>query len=257
MAGENGLRFVSAGLLAFLSAGSYAFALAIVVGFAASAVPLLAWRAREPQPAASPVDSSVAWAGSLAGLSAYSILVLGPTFLAVGGADAATVSVVFIVLAVYRAPFQITMGSAPRIMYLFEVSGRRPFAATPRGVMTLVLTASVGVGVLVAVVGDGVLGSIFGIGGVMAPLDHSLAAVLSIVGTGAIVATLALMATRIHAPVVVAWTIPAAIALTTLHLGGFSTTGTLLVLIVAALVTLGALLRLWDERDRGQPPSSI
>jgi hypothetical protein len=119
------------------------------------------------------------------------------------------VSALFIALAVYRAPYQLVLGALPAITRRFAqdlpgMDQSRIATASRRAglwllVMSLLAAASGWA------LGELVITPIFAAGGILEPIDHALAAALTILATGALLSSVALLALGRASRTLVAW----------------------------------------------------
>lgn len=199
--GENLVRAGAAMVLGIVNAAAWWYAVALLAGYG---VALLGLRGRIPGLRAEKVGDSqekerlLPVAASVAGISDHLMLVAAPTVLAASGASSALVSALFVALAVYRAPYQLVLGTLPAITRRFaqDLPGmdqsRIANASRRAGLWLLVMS------VLAAAsgwaLGELVVTPIFAAGGILEPIDHALAAALTILATGALLSSVALLA---------------------------------------------------------------
>jgi hypothetical protein len=257
--GENLVR-VAFGLVLFgVGASAAWFAGAIFSGFGVAVLGL----AYSPQPTVrSPLPDAdrTMWSASIGGLAAHSLLVLAPPGLALSGASAAAVSGVFLLLAVYRAPYQLLLGIAPDLAGRFggDLASQRQVAGGVSGpiVVTLTIATALLIGLVAAPVGEILLTPLLGVADLLTSWDHALAASLTVLVSASVVITMILTARRRNGLVVASWLLAAAPALVWLYLrGASSTTVAFLILNAAALAGLCILgwgLRPADRQFSGR-----
>ena len=107
---ENSLRAVAALVLWLFDAGPGAFALAILLGFGVvSLAPRPSLSVRETTQPTTRIYGS-----AIAGLLAYATLVMSPMIMAVKSANIIETSSTFILLALLRTPYQLSLGLVPK-----------------------------------------------------------------------------------------------------------------------------------------------
>ncbi len=210
--GENLVRAGAAMILGIVNAAATWYAVGLLAGYG---VALLGLRGRistlraEGAGDSLPKERLLPVAASVAGISDHLILVAAPTVLAASGASSESVSALFVALAVYRAPYQLVLGALPAITRRFaqDLSGMdqsRIATASRRAglwliVMSLLAAASGWV------FGESVITPIFAAGGLLEPIDHALAAALTILATGALLSSVALLALGRATRTLIAW----------------------------------------------------
>ena len=209
--GENLVRASAAIILGIVNAGARWYAIALLAGYA---VALLGLRgrntaARAESQGGSPRDRLLPVAASVAGISDHLILVAAPTVLAAAGASPELVSALFVALAVYRAPYQLVLGALPAITRRFtqDLPGmdQSRIAAASRRVGLWLVVISLIAAAFGWTLGELVITPIFAAGGILEPIDHALAAALTILATGALLSSVALLSLGRANRTLIAW----------------------------------------------------
>jgi hypothetical protein len=254
--GENLVRAGMAIILAFLEAGAIWYAVGILAGYS---VALIGLSGRTPQSAVdegstSNEDRLLPLSASTAGICDHLLLVAAPTVLATSSGNPALVSALFVAMAVYRAPYQVVLGLVPSMTRRF--TQRLPemsrldlrFHAQRIGLWTLLLTFVAGVvGVLL---GEAVIAPIFGAKGVLDPVDHALAAALTVVATGALICSVALLALAQAKRTMATWIVVALLTIGVAYRVGDTPTAVLSVMLAGlAAGSLALGLPLLASRD--------
>ncbi len=254
--GENLVRAGIAIILAFLEAGPIWYAVGILAGYS---VALIGLSGRTPQSAVdegstSNEDRLLPLSASTAGICDHLLLVAAPTVLATSSGNPALVSALFVAMAVYRAPYQFVLGLVPsmtrrftqRLPEMSRLDLRRH--AQRIGLWTLFLTFIAGVvGVLL---GEAVIAPIFGAKGVLDPVDHALAAALTVVATGALICSVALLALARAKRTMATWIVVALLTIGVAY--GVGDTPTAVLSVMLAGLAAGSLalgLPLLASRD--------
>ena len=261
--GENLVRAILALIISALGLGGAWYAGAIlagflvaIVGFWASPVPLAAVQA---DGVAGSGHARMGVASSVAGLCSHGILVVAPAVLALSSVPAATVSAVFVVLAVYRSPYQLILGLAPSLSNALI----RHVPAVPRPARRRMALRFAGAGVgatLVAAVvstaiGERIVAPLFAAQGVLRPIDHGLAASLTMLAVVSISFTLALVALNDSSTLLIAWPIAASIGLGAIVVGDLGPTAALTSLVIAEVSVAGMLFASVWFRQATKPQS--
>lgn len=244
--GENALRALIAVLFMALELEAVWFPLAIIGGFVAAGVGLVRKAVLSPDVegtnglTTTGTDVRLNIAASVAGLCSHVVLVLAPSLLALSAVPPHRVSAVFIVLALFRAPYQLILGLGPRLSR--EMIHRLP--SLQIGKLRQVSTRFIGVTTLVAVilavpaglVGDGLISPMFQLETLLQPADHSLAAVLTIFAIASIVLTMALYALEEATTLLVIWPMLTITGLGIVSVLAPGVTGALTVLLLTELM---------------------
>ena len=243
--GENVVRAGLAIILAFFDAGPLWYAVAILAGYSVALIGLSNGRPRVvvDEGANSSHERLLPLSASTAGICDHLLLVAAPTVLATSSGNPALVSALFVAMAVYRAPYQFVLGLIPSITRNFtqrlpEISRlalRRHAQRIGRWMVLLTVIAAV-IGVLL---GEAVIAPIFGAKGVLDPVDHALAAALTVVATGALICSVALLALGRAKRTMGTWIVVALLTIGVGYVFGDSPTAVLSVMLAGLAV--GAL----------------
>lgn len=199
---ENAARCVLAVGLSLAGVGSpAAYGLALLLGYAV----LLLWpsalrpagKGHDLRPTRSPMGVLGATAGGQ--LVAQVVLTGSPLVLALGGAPARDVTVLFAALALFRAPYLVALGQVTQltgILTRLVVDGRaRRLARIRRGLVLLTAIAALAAAGVGALLGPWLLPVVFGGEVRMEALPSALVAAGSTVALGTLVATVLVIAT--------------------------------------------------------------
>lgn len=257
--GENTLRAVLAIVLAVLGLDAAWYAIAVIGGFAVAGVGFFGGRDQLTQVVSNHYsrrnEARLDLAASLGGLSSHVLLVLAPAVLALAAVPAARVSAVFIVLALYRAPYQLILGLGPRVssemiarMPTMNPRDIRPMTGRFIGVTTV--TAIV-LSLSAALLGDNLISPIFGAEHLLQSADHGLAAALTIFAMASIVLTMALYALDDSTTILRVWPVLSVAGLIAISAVSGGVTATLAILVLTEVsVAISLMVGFWRRAHR-------
>jgi hypothetical protein len=244
IAGENLVRATLAVVLGLLHAGAIWYALAILAGYSVALIGL--WR-HEPgrRPAdviPETTDRLIPLSASAAGIGCHVLLVAAPTVLAASGGDAAVVSALFVALAVYRAPYQLVLGVIPVLARVFTLELPRMSDLEVTTLARRALIAVIALSALAAtaggLLGEPVVAAIFGAENLLGHEDYALAGALTIMATGALVGSVALLAKARTARVISVWGVVAVLTLSWASVVGTNPTTILSAMLLGLTVAM-------------------
>lgn len=217
IAAENVLRVVLAAVVAWRGGGAIGFGIALSAGGLVVLAWPSAWRFPPPDRAADRV-SPVAFLGGIAAGSLIAQLVLtgGPVVLATVGGRAAEITALFTALALFRAPYLLTLGLVTQVtgaLTTLIVDGRHHTVLTIRRL--LVVGAVVGVAVGWAVgrtIGPALIGLVFGPGVSPSAEIVALVAAGTAIGLANLVFTVLLVARGASGVLTANWVVAVGVA---------------------------------------------
>jgi O-antigen/teichoic acid export membrane protein len=235
--GENALRCLAAVALMSFSvqlAGAYAVALVSgqLVGFAWPSTFTGRGRSRSADSGEDVTSDRATWAGFLGGaasaqLLAQAVLTGGPVVLALTGGSAGQVTALFAALALFRAPYTLTLGAigpATGALTTMVVQGRtRALAGIRLGVLGVTVLISVIAALLGAAVGPALVRLVFGSDVTLAEPVSVLVALGSAIALGNLALMVFVMAHDRTSMAVGSWTVAVvagAVVLGVTHLAG-------------------------------------
>jgi hypothetical protein len=246
--GENAVRCVIGVILAILGAGAGWYALAILAGYSVAFIGLGRIRSVRPRDRShtAPSDGLLPTAASIAGICDHILLVAAPTVLAASSGDSVVVSAMFVAMAVYRAPYQFALGLVPSLTRSFveRMPHWQPGERRRLTIQTLgwAMLATAVAGVVAAGLGESLIAPIFASQGILDAVDHGLAGALTVVATGALVASVALLVLNRSKLIMSVWLTVTVATVTVAFLVDDDPTSILIVMLAGSVVATSALV---------------
>ncbi len=258
--GENLIRAVLLVPLVLIDATPVWYGVALLAGFAIVGLPRMRRHAIESGHERSG-DSSALVIAAIVGLVSYATMFGGPLLLAPRGVDEAAISALFLVITLARIPFVVVLGLLPRVAVSLEgltATGRRDeVGRVGRRVVVSAAAGAAVVGGAALLLAEATFGAWWDTNDIFGGGTYAAIGAASVLSLGALVLSMAAIATDRSTALAAVWALPVAVAAVGVASGWLDSVdrlaGALLAVESVVLVALAAILGSTARHPVGSP----